>query len=95
MPGSHTNSPSELLDARLRHSTGLVAVLDRLADQLAEQRAWMNAQETAAFLGISYEDFTRIAHEVPRSPLPSARGQGVRPRYRYYAPRVTEWLLSR
>ena len=75
--------------------TGLVQAIERLADQMARGRGWMDAKETARFIGISYEDFTRIAHEVPRHALPTARGAGVKPRYRYYAPEVTDWMLGR
>lgn len=75
--------------------TGLVATLDKLAEQMAENRAWMDAKECAAFLGVSYEDFTRFAHQIPRHPLPSARGEGRKPRYRYHAAEVTDWMLGK
>jgi hypothetical protein len=26
--------------------------------------------------------------------LPEGRGNGLRPRYRYYAPELTEWMLG-
>lgn len=74
---------------------GLVAVLERLAEKMAEGRAWMSPEQTAEFLGLRWDEFRRIAAQIPRHPLPEGRGNGLRPRYRYYAPEVTEWMLGR
>lgn len=75
--------------------TGLTAAIERLADAMAAGRAWMDARQAAEFLGLSYEEFSRIGSHVPRHQLPSVRGEGIRPRYRYYAPELTDWLLNR
>jgi hypothetical protein len=75
--------------------TGLTAAIERLADAMAERRAWMDASQAAGFLGLSYDEFTRISSRLPRHQLPEGRGQGLRPRYRYYAPELTEWMLRR
>jgi hypothetical protein len=75
--------------------TGLTAAIERLADTMAESRAWMDAQKAAEFLGLSYDEFTRISSQLPRHPLPEGRGNRLRPRYRYYAPELTEWILER
>jgi hypothetical protein len=37
----------------------------------------------------------RLSSQLPRHPLPEGRGNGLRPRYRYYAPELTEWMLGR
>jgi hypothetical protein len=77
--------------------TGLVATLDKLAETMAEQRAWMGAKQAARFLDMSEDEFRRIAPQLPRHPLPRRDGlsYGFRMRYRYYAPELTDWLLSR
>ena len=67
--------------------TGLVATLDRLASQMAEQRAWMDSKEAAEFLGLPLDEFRRLAPTLPRHKISERR-------YRYYAPELTEWLLS-
>ena len=75
--------------------TGLTAAIERLADTMAEGRSWMDARQAAEFLGLSYDEFTRISSQLPRHLLPEGRGSGLRPRYRYYAPELTEWMLGR
>jgi hypothetical protein len=75
--------------------TGLVETLDKLAEAMAEGRAWMDAHKAAEFLGLTYDEFTRISSQLPRHPLPDGRGLGLRPRYRYYAPELTDWMLGR
>jgi hypothetical protein len=75
--------------------TGLTAAIERLADTRAEGCSWMDARQAAEFLGLSYDEFTRISSQLPRHPLPEGRGSGLRPRYRYYAPELTEWMLGR
>jgi hypothetical protein len=77
--------------------TGLVATLDRLAEAMAEQRSWMSPKEAARFLDMNDDEFRRIAPQLPRHPLPRRDGlpAGARNRYRYYAPELTDWLLSR
>ena len=55
----------------------------------------MDAQKAAEFLDMNYSEFRRVSSQIPRHQLPEGRGQGLRPRYRYYAPELTEWMLSR
>ena len=50
----------------------------------------MSPKEAARFLDMREDEFRRIA-----SQLPEGRGEGLRPRYRYYAPELTEWMLGR
>jgi hypothetical protein len=75
--------------------TGLVTAIERLADTMAEGKAWMSAKEAAKFLDMRDDEFRRIASQLPRHQLPDGRGEGLRPRYRYYAPELTEWMLAR
>lgn len=75
--------------------TGLLDTLDRLANAMAENRAWMDGKEAARFLGLREDEFSRISAQLPRHPLPESRGNGLRPRYRYYAPELTKWMLDR
>lgn len=75
--------------------TGLVATLDRLAEQMAEGRAWMDAKECAAFLSMSHDEFRKIAPRLPRYEIPQdPRAAGLRPRWRYYAPEITEAIIE-
>jgi hypothetical protein len=55
----------------------------------------MDAQKAAEFPGMREDEFKRISSQQPRHPLPEGRGNGLRPRYRYYAPELTEWMLGR
>ncbi len=75
--------------------TGLVATLEKLAEAMAEGRAWMSPKEAARFLDMREDEFRRISSQLPRHQLPQGRGEGLRPRYRYYAPELTEWMLGR
>lgn len=76
------------LEAGPGKPTGLVAALERLAGQMAEQRAWMDSKEAAEFIGMPLDEFKRIAPTLPRHKITDRR-------YRYYAPELTEWLLAR
>jgi hypothetical protein len=75
--------------------TGLFATLDRLAETMAEGRAWMDSEECAAFLSMNRDEFGKVAKTIPHHPLPPKRPGTTSRRYRYYAPEVTEWLLGR
>ena len=70
--------------------TGLVAVLERLADQMAEGRGWMDSKKAAEFIDWNHSEFKEwaAAGKIPRHEL------GPRT-FRYYAPELTEWLLNR
>lgn len=76
-------------------ATGLVAAVERLADSMAAGRTWMNSEECAAFLSMNRDEFGKVAKTIPRHPLPPKQPGTVSRRYRYYAPEVTEWLISR
>lgn len=65
-----------------------------LAEAIAGEKLWLSPKEAARFLSMRDDEFRRIAPQLPRHPLPS-RGSGEKPRYRYYAPELTDWLLSR
>jgi hypothetical protein len=76
--------------------TGLTAALERLADTMAEGRAWMGPRKAAEFMDLRYDEFRKIAPQLPRHEIPQdPRAAGLRPRYRYYAPELTEWMLGR
>lgn len=73
---------------------GLVKTLDRLAGAMAEGRAWMDTERAAAFLDLTPDQFRKIAPRLPRHEIPQdSRASGVRRRYRYYAPEITEAIM--
>ena len=74
--------------------TGLTAAIEKLADAMAEGRAWMGPRKAAEFLDMDYPEFKKIAPRLPRHPIPREEGPGPARRYRYYAPELTDWLLS-
>ena len=75
--------------AREEYRSELAVAVLRLADALEQQRPWMNAKEAARFLGYGHGQFGHLASQghIPRH---KPRGAG----YRYYAPELTEWMLS-
>jgi hypothetical protein len=80
--------------AREEAREDLVEAVRRFAEAIGQQRTWMDAKAAADFLGMRWDEFRRDSDEVPKHRLPDGRESGVRPRYRYYAPELTEWLLA-
>jgi hypothetical protein len=70
--------------------TGLLATLDRLAETMAEGRAWMDSEECAVFPSMNRDELGKVAKTIPRHPLPPKRPGTTSRRYRYYAPEVME-----
>lgn len=54
-------------------------------------RTWLSAKEAAAYLGINYPRFTRLANRggVPRTLVP-----GTIRTYRYNVDVLNEWMLE-
>ena len=83
------NEEEILRRAREEFRSELAVAVLRLAEALAQQREWMTAAEAAEFLRFTPNRFRALAAEggIPRHRVSPGR-------FRYYAPELTEWLLS-
>jgi hypothetical protein len=84
-----------LLEQRERRRRHEDKVVDALREFMAEGHLFVGQKKLALLLDMREDEFRRIAAEFPRYPLPQARGQGLRPRYRYYLPEIIECMLKR
>lgn len=71
----------------------LSEALRGLAGAIRDGREWMDYKEAAAFLGLSERVFKQLAArgEIPRHRFTDSKSGG----YRYHAPELTEWGLSK
>lgn len=62
--------------------------LEAMAESAHKSRELMDSREAAEFLRLSYDEFRRLAPNLPRHPITEKR-------FRYSRRELLEWALSR